>query len=407
MKKILALLLALALVFSLAACGGGGAKDADAGKDEAGGESTAPENLDLTAAGGFGYYNPDFEYPDKGYKIGLISFAWDNMIQRIVDNCQVWADKMNVEFKAVDSDNNAEVLISNIELFASQGYDGLIINAFSTYMDTVNDLCKELNIPWFSLSEAAVTSDGVLQHPYALTPAVEWGYQGMEAAITWMQENVDGFNGAETMIVVPSLTTLTEFIDRAAGMEQAWKELLPDAKFEICDGLSEGGITAEVGYSMCATRYTANPDVKYWIYCVAMDTFAPGCQKFCAEYGIEDNALVMSLGGDDLITLFDLGTNGAWRFASYVGLAVRFSACFHALYAVVAGWADYEDMWPDMKEEGDTYATLRVSTVIMTKDNYENYLEFCDHYAGVNVFDYGEWDGTVYTVIPGDGGATE
>jgi hypothetical protein len=222
-----------------------------------------------------------------------------------------------------------------------------------------------------------------------------------------MKENVEGYDPAETMVVILSLTTISEFINRAAGCEKAIAEFMPGAKYEICDGLSEGGISAEIGYTMCATRYAANPDIKYWIIAAVMDTFSLGGVRFVEEYKLEDRAIISSLGGEDLIPLFEQGTEGSWKFCLYGALEIRFNAPFNALWEQLEG-RDPKQFWPDgfIEREGDQYKGINAGYVKLTKDNYKDYLAWVDEVTGVDNYPYERTTDVTYCYLQGDGGET-
>lgn len=424
MKKVLALLLAMIMVFALFACG---AKTEDTSKPAADKTDTADTSKkddasepsgtpaatehDLTAAGGFGFWQnvKDYDFSkEERHKIGLISYSWDQMLQTVADNFGAWAEKMNCDFMYCDSDSNAETLINNVELYGSQGCEGLIINSFSTYVDTVIDLCADIGIPWWSLSEPMVQqSTGKLMAPYAQCSDYQWGYDVAKAVCENIKKDWPNFDESKCRVLAVSLTTLTVFCERSDGFEAAVKEYFPNAAYELCDGLSEGGISAEVGYSIASTRATANPDVEYWIYLDVMGYFAPGINKFVEEQGWTDNAIIGSVGGDTQITMLEKGTEGSWKVNLYSDYSICMSAPWFCVYATVAGWGTYEDIWADTKAPGDTYGHIDCAYVAMTQDTYKDYFAFVDEYQGLNHHPDYTWSGKVYSVIYNDGGATE
>jgi ABC-type sugar transport system substrate-binding protein len=430
LKRITSLALALTVCLALFACNGSQGEQSASGdtdpsasvtspeappSETTGTETTAPADgnaaslanfpdgpggrKSLNASDYFGFWNPNYDYSqEESYKFVFISLAWDNLTQRMADNWNSWAEMAGSEFTSTSCDSNIETMISTIELYATQGYDGMLINVYDAIMDRVIDLCDENDIVWWSISEVARRSTGELKMPYVVTNSKQWGYDLVRMEIEWMRENVADFDPAQTMILVESLTTIKEFTDRSDGAEQAWRELLPEAKFEVSDGLSEGGITPEIGYSMAATRYTANPDVKFWIYATVMDTFTPGILRFVEENNMEDRALISCCGGDDVIPMFEAGTNGAWRFTLMGDLSMRFNSAFSALYAAVAGWCTYEEMWPDSRAPGEPYSGIDVAYIRATPENYKDYLAFTDAFTGLDNYPY-EWSGKRYPVL--------
>jgi ABC-type sugar transport system substrate-binding protein len=430
LRPFLAVLLIYALIIPLAACGGN-TDSGDSGAPPSGSESapapsgdasddappagsgnaeTPATGTDYTAASHFGFFDPNRDYSSADpHKFVFVSLAWDNMTQKIANFWGSWAERMNVTFQSVSSDANQETFISNIETYAGQGYDGFLLNAYGVTMDQVADLCAENGLSWWSVSEVPRRNDdGTLMGPFVVTNSKQWGDDLVTAEYEWMSENVEGFNPAETMILVLSLTTISEFEDRSSGCEAAWARLMPEAKFEICDGLAEGGITPEVGYTMCAQRFAANPDVKYWIVAAVMDTFSLGGVRFVEEYKLEDTAIISSCGGEDLVPLLEEGTEGAWRFCLYGALEIRFNAVFNGLWEVVENGIDPHDFWPDgyIQREGDQYRGIDAGWIVMTRDNFQDYLEWVDEVTGLDDYAYSRTTDTVYCYLYGDGGVT-
>jgi len=422
MKKLTAILLVLVLALTILACSKtevGGKEAASspppsaAGSPEpagsAAGSDSGEKNLgaaiptDFTAKSYFGFFNPNLDYKAMNlpeYKFGFVSLAWDDGIQLMANNFEAWAKAYGSTLTCTSSDGDAEKAISNVELYCSQGFDGLLVNATTQFMDRVAEICADNDVPWWSLSEIPRLSDGTLNHPSVKNDDVAWGEDLVKQQIEWMKENVEGWDPAKTMIISMSLTTLTAFENRSLGCEQAWKKYAPEAKFEIADGLAEGGISAEVGYNMAATRYTANPDIKYWIYAASVEFFAVGALRFVEEKGIEDNVIIASIGAVEFIKLLDNGTNGPWVFALFSDFSIGWNCCFNALYAHVAGWCSFEDLWPDVERlPGDKYPILDLGWARYDKDTYKDYLAFCDAFTGLNNYPNYTWSGKRYPVL--------
>lgn len=419
MKKIPAILLALVLALSLFAACAKSSTSSPAASPEASvsptstssaspsPESSAPSAAGQTIKGGwpvpadptaiptdftakshFGFFNPTLDYSKmnlKQYKFAFLSFAWDEMTQRMQNNFESWAKQYGSICTGTSADSDMDRFLSNVELYCTQDYDGLLLNVFTDQMDRVAEICAENDMPWFSVSEIPRGISGTLYGPYVITNGVNWGYDLIKQEIEYMQENVKDFDLSKTMIVCMSLTTIKEFEDRSAGCTKAAQELAPAAKFEVADGVAEGGYDANTGYNMAATRFTANPDVKFWIYAPVFDNFTAGVLRFCEEKKLEDTAILASLGGDQLVPLLKEGTNGAWKFSLNGDLSIRWNPCFNVLYAKVAGWCDYEDLWPDIPREGnDKYAGIQVAWARIDKDTYNDYLAWCDQFSGLN-----------------------
>ena len=422
MRKTLAIILALILALSLfAACSNGGDKTSPDASSAApassapassatAGTSAAPATFDptaiptdFTAASHFGFFNANLDYSKmnlKPYKFAFLSSSWDDMTQRMENNFEGWAKAYGSTCTSTSSDGDMDKLLSNIELFCTQDYDGLLLNVFKDQMIRVNEICTENEMPWFSVSEIPRDTNGVLYGPYVVTNGIDWGYDLIKQEIEYMTTNVKDFDMAKTMIVCMSLTTIKEFTDRSDGCTKAAKELAPTAKYEVADGVAEGGYDANTGYNMAATRFTSNPDIKFWIYAPVFDNFTAGVLRFIEEKKIDDTCILASLGGDQLPPLIEAGTNGAWKFSLQGDLSVRWNPCFNVLYAAVAGWCSYENLWPDIQREGsDKYAGLQVAWAKIDKDTYKDYTAWCDHFTGLHNYPDVTYNGVDFPVL--------
>jgi ABC-type sugar transport system substrate-binding protein len=422
MRKTLAIILVLVLALSLfAGCAEKGDTSSPAASSAAPASSSAPASApagtsaapatfdpaaiptDFTAASHFGFFNANLDYSKmnlKPYKFAFLSPAWDEMTQRMENNFEAWAKAYGSTCTSTSSDGDMDKLLSNIELFCTQDYDGLLLNVFKDQMIRVNEICTENEMPWFSVSEIPRDVNGVLYGPYVITNGINWGYDLVKQEIEYMKANVKDFDPAKTMIVCMSLTTIKEFSDRSDGCTKAAKELAPEAKYEVADGVAEGGYDANTGYNMAATRFTANPDIKFWIYAPVFDNFTAGVLRFTEEKSLANTSVLASLGGDQLGPLLKAGTNGAWKFSLNGDLSVRWNPCFNALYAAVAGWCSYENLWPDLPREGtDKYAGLQVAWARVDETTYDQYQAWCDHFAGLKNYPEVTYSGVDFPVL--------
>lgn len=106
MKKWLALLLASALTFSLAACGSSGSDDKEA--------SDSSENAET-------------ENSADGVKIGYISPGPDTWYLRAEEGAKWACEKAGAEFISVNSNRDSEQEQTNIDYLIDEGVDCIVI----------------------------------------------------------------------------------------------------------------------------------------------------------------------------------------------------------------------------------------------------------------------------------------
>ena len=185
MKKVLPILLALALLFSLAACGGQAAKPADTGKqssdtpaakpadageDSSGTPETKPADGSEASAKApkeLGFYDPDFDYTQyPKYKVAFLSMTagetWD-----VYDVAYAhWCEKMNIDYTHIwaPTQYSAEEFLSGMQTFIDQDYDGLILEASNT-IPRAADILNKAGVQWVCGLSVPRDDTGTMLHP--------------------------------------------------------------------------------------------------------------------------------------------------------------------------------------------------------------------------------------------------
>lgn len=144
MKKVLALVLVLAVALSLAACGGGGN---NAATTPPAAESTAPDT---------GTVEPSAEPVEeaKTYNVGVCIYKFDdnfmtlyrNEIESYFKSLETDTVKYNVEI--VDGKGDMAEQTNQVDTFLARGVDVLIVNLVqSSSAATITDKAKAANVP--------------------------------------------------------------------------------------------------------------------------------------------------------------------------------------------------------------------------------------------------------------------
>lgn len=126
MKKLVALLLALAMVFALAACGGSGNTSTPGSTSTGSTTSTPDSSADADASGKVA---TDVESPVAGKKIAYIMLMSPATIfQMWSDSFTETAEKLGMEASTFFCADNADTWKNTISQCAQGGYDGLMVS---------------------------------------------------------------------------------------------------------------------------------------------------------------------------------------------------------------------------------------------------------------------------------------
>ena len=126
MKKLVALLLALAMVFALAACGSGNTSTPGSTSKEPAASTPASSDADASASS---EPTGNGESPVEGKKIAYIMLMSSATIfQMWSDSFTETAEKLGMKADTFFCSDNADTWKSTIEQCAQGGYDGLMVS---------------------------------------------------------------------------------------------------------------------------------------------------------------------------------------------------------------------------------------------------------------------------------------
>ena len=272
MKKILAILLALVMVFSLAACGGGDDKDtSDAGNSSNNTSSDANTNSDssdnggdssgdasLRAGDGCGFYNADYDYSaNEKYKFCYMVVATNFLYEEFGRSFERWGNLLNMEYTGLFSANgDSDLFVTTIETYATQGYDGLIVDPDTQTWARVSEVCAETGLAWMPAMSTPVDIDGNVVHPCVGFDNIQFGADMAEETISYAKEH-DGVTDLSKVGWISVDFSASELIhERTTGAEEYLKENYPEVQFFWADCVAEGqaGMTADGAYNQVAPQ---------------------------------------------------------------------------------------------------------------------------------------------------------
>jgi ABC-type sugar transport system substrate-binding protein len=415
MKKILSIVLMLAIVFSLFACAGGATTSPSPSESASPSSSPSPstepsqsaEPSDSPAASEpSGYWNgPDWvpdpipEHGDAGwytdkvdwfardpYKIAFIynqAFVLTDMMGKAF---QDWSKRVNYEYTEYCANMDNDAFLNAMETHAAQGWQGMVLQPDATIGIRVKELATELNIAWMPGVAPIVDENGKL-----LQPMVTLGtkYQA-DLANNWLFDNYKTYWGdieldqstlgyiCLTITSNPLLKTVYDFSN------EGFKLKYPEAN--VFDGdCINFGVSADAGYQVASAIMAAHPEIEHWFITTTLEDFAQGASRAAGSLSIEDKVLICSNGANILIPMFQKDSEDkAWVAGVYYAQAIFCEPLVCGIIATLDGRATPETLYSEWKAPGATYSNILCDTRVITKETYQEYLDYIDDYINGN-----------------------
>lgn len=357
MKKLLALLLALAMVMSLAACGGSSAPAA----------TTAPA-AEAPAAEAPAAEAPAAEAPaaDDTYTVAYVC----------KDLSQEWfiveADAINKYIQSmgaeklieVDCEYNEEKYLDGVQNMVEQKVDCLIVcPPDQNLSQRTVEMCSAAGIPVIAIDDPLIDENGDLLAPAIQLSAYNVGVGMGEWLVDYIGANDLASKGDEFMVVCLAADTIASCVPRTDGQIDTVTAAFPDVKILRTDYES----TTDSGYDVMAATIAANPNVKYWAVMAVNDEGSLGAVRAIEAAGLQGDAVVVGCGAyhfDD-----EIYTNPETCFKS----AVYFSSveagtmvATEVMNLLING----TEMCGDAIEEGQTFGRKYFAGTCVDVTNY-------------------------------------
>ena len=363
MKKLIALVLSVAMAFALAACssGGGSAATTAAPETTAAAETTAAESKEEPAAETTAQETTEAETETEAatfaenvdlpsYKIGIICHTnsggcWD----RILDAATYVADNLNCEI-GFEIGANAESCLSAAETMIGAGYNGLIFLADGGVTSRLIDMCSENGVYLvFSGCNLTVTEEeGYEEFSKNEYYCGNYSHDEYNDARTGAQNMID--NGAKNFVIYGLPPGISSNFDlRVSGAEDAIKEA----------GLTFNEVRSFTLAQDSPTIMSQYPDTD------AIFSFVTTPDSFNVEDFAAENAGKVQVSGymvGDVSHEFDIN----FLTEVCVGEEAQIEMSLAMLYNAMSGHriadadgkapvVDFSHLWIESKEEWDTF----------------------------------------------------
>jgi ABC-type sugar transport system substrate-binding protein len=418
-KKAVALLLALVMIWALAACGGssttnttttapaateaqsGGASPAGGGKPYPNANPDGSINLDTIAD-----YDWDYDYSQNPrYKVAYLTTEGGPLYARAAETFERITPDYNCEWMGyLSSNGDSNLYLTNLQNMIDQGVNGFILDPDAELFVTIINLLKDYpEVKW--MSQMAPPRDGArgdglpiggnLINPYVGFDNADSGIQQTLKLIEWKKATYPDVPWEEIGFVAMGFSTSSALQERVIAAEQTWLDETGNTdNFFIADCVSSG-MTIQGGIDAVTPIISTNSGkYKYWLVMGLIDDFATAAASVLDSLGLTETSCVTTFGGISAYNQWDEGQQDSFRYALASVSSMYSGRVFGAMYAYLNGWATPDTIWPswvkwdDHGIDGHTYAQLRLPVYWQTYETYQHYLEWTDLYSNINDYDY-------------------
>lgn len=356
MKKLLACVLAGTMILGLGACGSNTSETESASSQNNDSTETVSSitNTDSAADNSADGEGLKFVYVCK-----QLSHSWFVQEEMGIEKA---CEELGIEYVGIDSDNNDEKCMQDIDSAISMGADAIMLCITNQSMGPyVANQCEEEGIELITIDDNILRDDGS-QVAHVGMPTKEVGIIGGEAlAEAAVEKGFFDDEDANVKVLQIDIPTNTVFGPRLEGYKEG---LMANCPLEEDDFITVEAADATAEYEgnmeVAAPVITANPDVDYWIITGANDDCALAPMDVLEEQGFDmSHVLGCGLGGYEMsLERFKNGDE------NYMAIVLQPDVeGYKAVYAL------YDKIVNGVELEENTYVSGEIA-------NAENYLDY-------------------------------
>ena len=408
MKKVLAIVLVLILICSIVACKATDNQTTDNATQNA---STAPESTApdadspstedtpteesatveetasaevSTTSGTVGYITDDVDHNAREtYNIAYLYLDALTLEKAHFEAMQNMQERLNIEVTDLSASNDADRMITNIEVCAYNGYDGMVIEPNADIHPRIYEVAMETGLPFIYTVNAYRDENGANLVPVTVLDQ----YKNGQTQMQWMFDHYEDYWGEDVdtskiVLLTLEFSTNPDLDTRSQGVKDKFAELLPGNEIIVGD-VSQNGYSAQFAYDQCAALMSSHADIEYWWIAGATEDFGQGAARAVEAGGNEDITLIVTSGANVLPIEWDAGYNGCWvaSYAVYNYNYVVPALC--GLIALIDGRATFDTLWAETRKDGDIATAYIAGDQMVTVDTYKTVQEDIEKEFGI------------------------
>jgi ABC-type sugar transport system substrate-binding protein len=374
MKKTIALIMTALMLLSLFACA---AKSDDASPDAgSSGEPAAQGSADGSEAAAVGYITDDVDHSARDpYEFVYFYTRSSPLSQMMFIAMQDLTERLNFTIVESTGDGDGDKYIQNVEIFATQGVDGFLIDADPTFSERVAEVLEDMDANYVTFINSVKDTDGNVLAPCVLLDGVSAG----STTVQWLYDNYKTYWGdidtSKIALLDCTFSVVPDLQDRSDGAIAMFKELFPENDLFFTFDSTVGTLDEETAYDGVSAILSSNPDIEYWWIPCVVEMSSRGAARAVETLGISDRVLVTDVGSDALSMEWDSGYDGCWVSCLAISNYLYVGPALTGLIAICDGRATFDTLWADKRAENDPYTMLLVDSQMVTKDTYKAYFK--------------------------------
>lgn len=265
MKKLLAMLMALAMVFALVACGGTtqGNASSDAPSGGATSSGAPSEETPSDTSGGEDVVNDIQARLDAGEEV-LVGYAVNTLsnpaLKQTIDNVAGFLEEMGCTVSVAACEGDTTLMISQVENFIEMGVDALIVAPIDQgAMEDTLMKAREAGIPVIFNGQYPAYADQMSGG--GATDYTELGTQNAKAALAWIDKNYPDAGEGEVHVAVLGFNNTFIFKQIYDAMIAVMEE---DSRITI-SYTGEQHNSIDLGYSAAEEALTMDPEIRVFL----------------------------------------------------------------------------------------------------------------------------------------------
>lgn len=387
-KRILGLVLAGAMI--MAGCGGSSSASSsaeaeaassaasEAAVSEAEEESTSEATEEESTSEETAAESEAAEEPlVLEYMTTSMSVEW---MQQIVAALEEIAAEENCQILTADANRDIDTQLSQIDTAITQQIDGAFLFIVDEGSATAAvDKFNEAGIPVIGETLKLQDGDGNNIAPYVELDAAACGEKcGQWVVENWESTGVDLSDVSTVGVIQDTNSKYRSDLVRVDGFMSGIEALgIPESNVFMADCAAEAtsNDNTEASYNQVSAILAAHPEIKAWLVFGSVDSYAMGAARAIEAAGQEANTILTSSGGELAVKEWTNGAAPEWRATCYYGAMDFAKQMMEGMLGVIRDGKSLEEIYPEFKQDGQTYSAVEISGTMVTSENYQDYVE--------------------------------